>query len=257
MTFRNDDDARAQHVDALKGELSDKEAALAEKDAEIARLRARLEADEDFFGEDAAVMATAAKNAPAPKVADVPSGDVWAVAAHDPNGWMYGLGWIVVFGAAAAYAWWAGMISAKELAPLVLFGVPGLLFFARNDLVLDRTRGTVTRIRSLFLVRWKRTEPVGGRPIVMDRRHVSPKDGPSYWTGHVFLGELKLFVKREEAAEELAKRIASFLGVEYVRRQGSAASMERRALLPLFLALGGALVFVALYLLWARPFTGS
>lgn len=238
MSFRNDDDARRHRIDALESDLE-------EKDAEIARLKTALEAKES-----APKSKKSAPRSVATKAAQVPGGDVWKLDTHDKRSWMFGVGWLVVLAAILGYLHRTGSVGAEEGLWVVCFGIPGLFFFARSGLVLDRSAGTVTRWRAFFFAKWRRTVPLAGRAIEIEKRLASPEEGSSYWAGRVYLGDLKLFAKKEEDAERLAQQIAAYLGVP-CRVKHPSAKQANRALIPLLAVMGAGLAFAA-YMLWAR-----
>jgi hypothetical protein len=250
MGFRSDEDARIHRIDALEGELD-------EKDAEIARLKAELEAereaDADLKELEALERASAAEQreqkatrARSPAKAKS-SSDIWAFNTHMAHAWMIGIAWLAVVAGGAAYMHYERSMAWTELWPALPVFLMSLFFFHQHGLVLDKRAGTVTRKDRLLVFSWSRVRPYAGKAITIDRRYYSNKDGDSYWTGHVFLGDLKLFAKKEAEAERLAKQVAEFLGIAC--RPPSTKQMQRRAMLPLILTMVGVAIFLVVFFL--------
>ncbi len=251
MGFRNDEDARIHRIDALEGELE-------EKDAEIARLKAELDSEREVDADMAELAAMEAEQrrhepaAGAERASAKSRGDVWAFDTHMAHAWMFGVGWIVVVGGAAAYMSYVQALPLSELWPALPALLLGLFFFHRHGLILDKSAGTVTRKDRLLFFSWSRVRPYAGKAITIERRYYSNKDGDSYWTGHVFLGDLKLFAKKEAEATRIAKEVASFLGIAC--RPPSTKQTQRNALLPLILTMVGVAIFLVLFFLRERLF---
>jgi hypothetical protein len=255
MGFRNDEDARIHRIDALEGELD-------EKDAEIARLKAELEAKEvdgdlaELERMEAAEREQAAgrarQQAPRAPSKSAPSKtkdtrEVWAFDTHKPNAWMIGVGWFVVV---AAGAWYMHAMRGMEWAtlwPALVILPMGFMFLHRHGLVLDKRAGTVTRTDRLLFLSFRRERPYAGKAITVARRYYSSDTGDGHYNGHVFLGDLKLFAKREAEADRLAKQIAEFLGIPV--RPPSARKMQQRAMLPLVLTAVGVVLFLVVFFL--------
>jgi hypothetical protein len=227
MGFRSDEEARVRRIDALEGQLS-------EKDAEIARLRAQLEGPRPTPQvPTASARDTSASTASAPGPG---AREVWSFPTHDPKGLWIGMAWVVLASVATAYLGTSSE-EASSLAAMaavfVILSLPALFLFHRHRLTLDPSAGTVTRHDRVLFVTWKRTVSCAGRAVEVDRRLHSPSDGESYWVDHVYLGDLKLFAKRGEEADALAKKVARHLGVPCRPRPFSAEETERRARRPL------------------------
>ena len=250
MGFRNDEDARIHRIDALEG-------ALDEKDAEIARLKAQLEAkdvDDDRVElermeaeerKDAAARAQQ-KQAPRTKIKQ-DTREVRTIDLHMPHLWMLGVAWIPVV---AAVAWYMHAIQGMEweaLWPALLVLPVGLFFLHRHTLVLDKRSGTVTRLDQVLVFSWRRVRPYAGKAITIHRGYYSNEDGNSHWTGHVFLEDLKLFVKKEGQARRLAKEIAEFLDITY--RTARPKQAQRHPMLPLVLTMVAVVIFLIVFLL--------
>lgn len=254
MGFRSDEDARIHRIDALEGALS-------EKDAEIARLKAELEASTS--NEDPALEWPEAEepehDAKQASASAAPRGtksedarEVWNIDIQSPHAWMLGVGCIVVVGGGAAYMRYEHAMAWTELWP-ALFVIPMSLFFLhQRRLILDKRAGTVTRLDRLLFFSWRRAQPYAGEAITIERGYHSNNDGDSYWTGRVFLGDLKLFVKKEAEAQQLAQQIGQFLGIPC--RPPSTKRMHARAMLPLVLTMVAAVILAVLFLLRERLF---
>jgi hypothetical protein len=241
MTFRDDREAARHRIDALEGQLD-------EKDEEIARLREELAAREAPAAPPRA-KEEHQKKADPPVVAGVPPGDVWAFDTSGRNEWKAGALWLVGIAAAAGYLWVHEHAGAAVLFPVLLFSAPGLFLLVRSGVVADRGARTIT-VWYRLLVRHAWVVPIDeGSVIEMDTRLVSPENGDSYWSGHVFVGKRKLFSKKEREAEQLAKKLAAFLGIPYLRRRPDMKAIERQARLPLMLTTAMVAIGAAAYYL--------
>lgn len=230
---------------------------LEEKDAEIARLKAQLDAkevDEDL-AELERMEAEEREHAPPPsrerptraRAKSKDTRETWAFDTHMPYGWLVGVVGLAVGGGGAWYARAVRAMPWTDLWPALFVFATSLIFFHQHGLVLDKRAGTVTRKDRLLLFSWKRVRTYAGKVITVDRR-AGRRDGESYWVGHVFLGDLKLFAKKEEESERLAKQVADFLGIP-CRSQSSAKQAQRLALLPLVLTAIFAVIFVVVFVL--------
>lgn len=252
--FRSDDEALRHRVDALEGTV-------AEREAEVQRLRAELEASKKPSAPAPAETPASAKvslglweRMSAKRGDPAPDGDRWALSVAPPSrGTVLGiLGLLVVAIGVPFLVDLQVDSSPKELVALALaLGiVPLAALLYRSGVVVDRRARTVTVWR-WFLLRWSRTLPLEGAKLVVEERHVSPENGDSYVMGHVFLGDQFLLRRREHHAEALARRLAQFADVPFAgTRPESIKRIERMAWMPLTLGVVGSIIFVVLFLIF-------
>ena len=206
MGFRDERSADRYRIDALEDEV-------AAKDDEIERLRAELTAKQ--APKPSKQQKKKKKRAPAdivPVVDDLPSGDVMSLDTHDQANWKVGVVWLVV--AAIVF----GVLGVRQglggglLAPMAIFGLPGFFFLIRTRLVIDRKARTITRVWT-FLLSVRRTLSVEGQELVLERRAHHPKNGKTWYGGHLLLGERPLASMKIGKARVMAKRGAAFMDV--------------------------------------------
>ena len=240
MGFRSDEEALRSRVDALEGDLADRE-------AEVERLKADLEAErhpppKPKAPEPKLSFGLRAEEAPAEPT---PDGDTWGLAGTR-------MGWrlIVVLGAWSASSFgffgyefagkghWGGSIG------LVLLGLsPLLLFLYRSGIVIDRRARTITIWKRLF-VRWARTVTLAGEEIGVEKPPLGQDGDTAYG---VLLGERFLLSREKEPAKALAEKIAEFAGVPFAGvRSRSQKQITRRAILVMGAAVVLCLLFGAL-----------
>src|SRR5688572_5379426 len=125
MAFRSDKDAMRSQIDALKGDLE-------QRDAEVTRLKEQLEAERRAAATSTEKQAPAVprgttsfwlKARPAPAEPS-PDGDTWGLPRSEPSGWMFPvlmITWLVLFAGAGAYLHWTRQAAPEETIPLLLF----------------------------------------------------------------------------------------------------------------------------------------
>jgi hypothetical protein len=243
--FRSERDADRYRIDVLEDEV-------AEKDDEIARLRAKLATPKPKRRQHK--QKQQAKRGEVPRVADLPSGPRMEIATSDPKGWLVGLLWLAMAGGGYAYSVLIDGYQQNGLLVLLFFALPGLLFFTRTRLLLDREARTITVVYSL-LISMRRVLSVKGKALRIEKRYHKPKDGDSYYAGHIFLGDHKLARAKIGKAQGWARRIAAFMELPLSERNESTKAIMRRAGMPLWIVgvvMVGGFLFLAATMLLAR-----
>ncbi len=213
MGFRSDHEALRHRVDALEGQVE-------ERDAEVVRLRAELEAAraKDPGPAKAAISEPGLERTETPAPAaderkDFVDDDTWALPMV-PQRERAPLSSLVVLGlgvGAPVMLYEAGYIGlVGTLVGALTFGLGSLGFLIyRGGIVADRRTRAVKIWRSAILG-WSRTLAVGEQSIFVEK--TTAAEDESKVVGRVYLGEHFLFERPWDDARGLAERLADFLG---------------------------------------------
>jgi hypothetical protein len=210
MGFRSDDEAIRHRVDALEGQV-------AEKDAEVERLKKELEAAMEAGRPPAVKVALAA---PRPRRSAreemAPDGETWTVpmAVRDPKFRVAMLGFLMFLVGIPLALQYQGEIHGWEVwIPILLTAtIPVGLLLYRGGIEIDRRARKVTRWR-WFLLSWSRTFTADGESIFVEG--VTRGNEESVEWDRVFLGEGFLVERESPHGKALAERIAKYLDVPY------------------------------------------
>lgn len=243
MAFRSEREADRHRIDALEDAVED-------KDEEIARLRAQLEAKEKKPAPKKRQKKQPKGNVP--EVDDLPDGDVMEIATHDPTLNIIGAVWLAVVLGMLGYAWATSVFEMQMLVPALIFGVPPIFFLMRGKLVCDRKAGTITVVHSL-VVSVKRKLSVEGQTLVVERRMHKPKDGDSYWAGHLFIGDRRIAHKKIHPAMAMARRVAAFMRMPLADRHQSQKDIMKAANMPLVIVVVVMAIAVLGYMTLGMP----
>ncbi len=241
VAFRSEREADRHRIDALEDEVE-------AKDDEIQRLRAELEAQKaGKKRKKKRKKRGRGVEGQVPAVADLPEGDVMVVPTHDAMAVAIGALWLAAVVAVAVYGLVTGGFDRSAWIGVVIFGVPPLFLVARSELVCDRRAGTITVVHSLIF-RFSRRIHARGKTLVVERRLHQPKDGDSYWAGHLFVGDRRIARDKIAPATALARRVAAFMGMPLAERHQSQRDIMRAAQMPLIVTMvvmvAGVLLFV-------------
>lgn len=210
MGFRSDDEAMRHRVDALEGQV-------AEKDAEVERLKKELAAAKEA-GRPPAVKVALAPPRPLSSAKEemAPDGETWAVpmAVRDPKFTIGMLGFLLfLLGIPLALQYQGESHGWDVWIPVLLTAtIPVGLILYRGGIEIDRKARKVTRWR-WFLVGWERTFPTEGESIFVEVVDRGNEETAQF--DRIFVGENFLVERRSPRGKGLAERIARYLELPY------------------------------------------
>lgn len=144
---------------------------------------------------------------------ELPEGNTLEVDTSHDGLWKYGLVWFALLFGFVGYIIATGDDTLSFVPVMAILGLPGLLFFHRSALILDRRRKQITR-RDTILIPFTRTWPTSGKTIRMAKR--MSREGRTSTGYAIYLGKHELCKKKKRSpASQLGRRIAAFLEVPY------------------------------------------